>query len=56
MDPELKEFAELVNEMRHAQKDFFRRRVMSALQESMRHEKKVDAFLERILGEQRQLF
>jgi len=48
--------ASLVAEMRHAQKEYFRTRSTSALEESKRLEAKVDRCVDRILDEQTTLF
>lgn len=52
----LTELAELVANMRHAQKEYFRTRSDSALEESKRLEKRVDDACREILDGQRKLF
>jgi hypothetical protein len=52
----LKEFAECVADMRHAQKDYFRTRSKSALDNSIRMEKEVDKKLQEIHNQQLTLF
>jgi hypothetical protein len=53
---DLKQFAELVAIMRHAQKEYFRTRSGDALGESKRLERKVDLALAEISTPQQGLF
>ena len=50
------ELAKLVSEMRHHQKEYFRTREATALQESKRLERKVDHCCDVILSGQGRLF
>ena len=50
------ELATTVDEMRHAQKEYFRTRSNSALEDSKRLEKKVDKDCQAILDGQKKLF
>jgi hypothetical protein len=50
------DFARLVSEMRHGQKEYFRTRSTSALEDSKRLEKKVDEACKAILDGQGTLF
>jgi len=50
------ELANLVAEMRHAQKEYFRTRSTSALEESKRLERQVDDACQAILDGQKKLF
>ena len=50
------ELARVVQEMRHAQKEYFRTRSQSALEQSKRLEKKVDRCCEIVMQEQQNLF
>lgn len=53
---DLRTFAELVGDLRHAQKEYFRTRAAAALEESKRLEKRVDAALSAIAERQPKLF
>jgi ABC-type Zn uptake system ZnuABC Zn-binding protein ZnuA len=53
---ELKDLARLVAELRHAQKEFFRTKSQTALQEAKKLEAKVDRVLETIDEGQKTLF
>lgn len=50
------ELANLVAKMRHAQKEYFRTRSTSALEESKRLERKVDDACQAILDGQKKMF
>ena len=50
------QFAELVEEMRHAQKEYFRTRTKSNLDTCKRIEKRVDLALQRLRDGQKDLF
>lgn len=50
------EFVELVEEMRHAQREYFRTRRFSTLEQARRAEKKVDAVCARLRTGQQELF
>lgn len=50
------ELAKLVAKMRHAQKEYFRTRSTSALEESKRLERQVDEACQAILDGQKQMF
>ena len=53
---ELLDFAQLVADMRQAQKEYFRTKLFSNLEKSKRTEAKVDKALEEIFGGQQKLF
>jgi hypothetical protein len=50
------EFTKLVAEMRHAQKEYFRTKSSSALDDSKRLERQVDAALKALADGQKKLF
>lgn len=52
----MKEFIELVREMRNAQKEYFKKRTKDALNRSKELERKVDAELQSINNTQQKLF
>ena len=53
---ELLDFAQLVADMRHAQKEYFRTKRFNILQKSKAAEAKVDKELQSIFGGQKKLF
>ena len=53
---DLTSFADIVERMRHAQREFFRTRSQSALEASKKAERAVDAALKELQDDQRPLF